>query len=162
MRARGVARPSRAFLSPRVALIVAGVLLLCGTVSAFMVFRPRLTRAERGLRLAERTGCFACHGPEGTRGTSNPGRNDGSVPNFEGDVMMFADSADEIRQWIRDGATAKRSRSQTWREERKRGVLKMPAFKRRLTDAQISDLVAYVEAVTGQPEPEDSLAKRGL
>jgi mono/diheme cytochrome c family protein len=160
--ARGVYRPSRASFFPRLVLRVVVALALVGAVAALAVFRRQLTAAERGQRLAARTGCFACHGAEGTRGTQNLGRTDGSVPNFEGDLMMFAKSGDEIREWIRDGRTAKRAASETWREERKRGVLKMPAFKRRLSHGQIEDLVAYVEAANGLPEPEDSLAKRGL
>ena len=40
--------------------------------------------------------------------------------------------------------------------------MKMPAFGRRLTDAQIADLVAYVAAVSGMPEPDDSLPAHGL
>lgn len=92
----------------------------------------------------------------------NPGRKDGSVPTFEGDLMMFASSHEEIRQWIREGITAKRAGSRTWRLERERGVLKMPAFKDRLSKGQIEDLVAYVLAVAGLPEPADSLSAHGL
>jgi mono/diheme cytochrome c family protein len=142
-----------------VALLAIG--LLSG-VAAFLTFRPRLTAAERGRRLAERTGCFACHGPGGIRGAANPERSDGTVPTFEGDVMMFANSPEEIREWIRDGVTRKRKVSRTWRNQREAGVLKMPAFGRRLSQEQIGDLVAYVMAASGTPEPEDSLAALGL
>jgi len=137
-------------------------LVLAGAVIAAFVLRPLLPAAERGRRLAERTGCFACHGPGGLHGASNPTRDDGTVPEFEGDVMMYAKNLDEIRQWIHDGVTARKAKSVTWREQRRLGVLKMPAFGRRLSDGQISDLVAYVAAVAGMPEPEDSLAAHGL
>lgn len=142
----------------------ATVLVAVSTVvGAFLVFRPRLPAAERGRRLAERTGCFACHGPEGSRGAANPGRTDATVPNFEGDVMMFAvHGPDELREWIREGFTAKRAESQTWREQRDQGALKMPAFKDRLSDSQIEDLVALVMALHGAPEHDDSLATRGI
>lgn len=133
-----------------------------GAFAVFLVFRPQLPAAERGRRLAERTGCFGCHGAEGTRGAANPGRTDRSVPTFGGELMMFAHGPDEIREWIRDGVTAKRAQSQTWREERDRGVLRMPAFRDRLSASQIDDLVALVMAVSGTPEPQDSLAARGL
>jgi mono/diheme cytochrome c family protein len=140
---------------------VAAVLLpiaLAGAAVAW-VRRPDLPAAERGRRLAESAGCFACHGPEGIRGAANPGRKDRTVPTYEGDVMMFAE---EIREWIRDGATAKRMQSQSWREERKQGTLRMPAFKRRLTAHQIDDLVAFVRASAGDPEPEGDAERRGL
>lgn len=145
----------RAWLAVFLLLIALG-----GTVS-WWVARPRLPAAERGRRLAEREGCFACHGAGGIRGASNPGRKDLTVPTFEGDVMMFAESAEEIREWIRDGVTRKRRNSRTWRTERERGALKMPAFGSRLSERQREDLVAYVMAAAGMPEPEDSLVARG-
>ena len=50
----------------------------------------------------------------------------------------------------------------TWRTDRARGVLKMPAFKRRMNERDMDDVVAYVMAVSGMPEPEDSLVADGL
>lgn len=130
-------------------------------VAGFGALRPALPAAERGRRLAERTGCFACHGPEGTRGTPNPGRAEGAVPGFEGDLMMYADGPAQVREWIRDGVTSGRARSQSWREQRQRGALRMPAFRHRFGERQLDDLVAFVLASAGSPEPGDSLAQRG-
>lgn len=123
--------------------------------------RPRLPAAERGRRLAENVGCFACHGAEGARGTANPGRRDRSVPTWEGDLMMFADGEQEVREWIRDGVPAERGRSLSWRAQRDSGTLRMPAFGRRLTRGQIEDLVDCVRALAGEPAPEDPSAQRG-
>jgi cytochrome c553 len=56
--------------------IVLGVLVtaaLVGCITAFFAFRPRVPAAERGRRLAERTGCFACHGPGGSAAQRTPG-----------------------------------------------------------------------------------------
>jgi mono/diheme cytochrome c family protein len=143
--------------------LVAVLLLLAPSVALFVAVYPRIPAAERGRRLAEETGCFGCHGPAGIRGTANPGRTDGSVPNFEGDVMMFADTENEIREWIHDGVTAKRAESRTWRAERDSGALRMPAFGKRLGRRQIDDLVAYVMAVSGTDAPlEGSSAALGL
>lgn len=124
--------------------------------------RPRLPAAERGRRLAERTGCFACHGAEGARGTGNPGRKDRTVPTWESDLMMFADNEQEAREWIRDGVPAERSKSRSWRAQRDSGALRMPAFGRRLSSGQIDDLVACVRAIAGEPAPEELGAQRGL
>ena len=146
-------------MRPRLLLVP---LALAAVLAPALALRPDLPPAERGRRLALRTGCFACHGPEGTRGASNPGRADKTVPDFEGDLMMFAKRREQIREWIRDGATAAKQHSETWRRERERGTLRMPAFSRRLRSGQIEDLVAFVEAAGGRPEPEDSLAARGL
>jgi mono/diheme cytochrome c family protein len=145
-----------------VGLGVVVALALAALATLAWIRRPDLPAAERGRRLAERQGCFGCHGPEGTSGTANPGRKDRTVPEFGGDVMMFADDPGEIREWIRDGVPAKRAKSATWQEERRRGTLRMPAFKRRLTDRQIDDLVAFVLASSGTPAPEEGAAQRGL
>jgi mono/diheme cytochrome c family protein len=112
--------------------------------------------------LAERTGCFGCHGPGGIRGAKNHGRVDKTVPNFEDDVMMYAKTPDEIHEWIHSGVTQKKSTSTTWREDRDRGVLKMPAFKGRMSERDMDALVAYVMAASGTPEPGDTLAALGL
>jgi len=141
-------------------IVVAAVAATVAGIALRRTMRPRLPAPERGRRLAEQVGCFGCHGPEGTRGTANPGRNDRTVPTFTGDIMMYADSADIIREWIRDGVTSKRAASRTWREQRDRGTLKMPAFKERLSPSQIEDLVAFVSAMS-EPEPADPTAARG-
>jgi mono/diheme cytochrome c family protein len=126
------------------------------------ITRPHIPPAERGRRLAEREGCFACHGPGGIRGTANPGRTDAVVPTFEGDLMMYADGPEQIREWIRDGVPQARAESRSWQEQRDRGALVMPAFGDRLSAREIDDLVAFVSAVHGMDTPDDSLARRGL
>jgi mono/diheme cytochrome c family protein len=143
-------------------LALAAALALLLALPGCPLLGPGLPAAERGRRLAERTGCFACHGPEGTHGSGNPGRLDKTVPEFGDDLMMYAKTRDEIRDWIRDGATPAKRASATWRAERERGTLRMPAFRDRLSPRQIEDLVAFVEVMAGRPEPEDSLARRGL
>jgi mono/diheme cytochrome c family protein len=124
--------------------------------------RPHLPPAERGRRAAERFGCFGCHGAGGLDGANNPERTDRTVPNFRDDVMMYAETPAEIREWIQDGASRKKAASRTWRADRARGVLKMPAFKTSINSGDLDDLVAYVVASSGMVEPEDSLALRGL
>lgn len=141
-------------------LVIAALALSAG--AAAFVFRRNLPAAERGRRLAESMGCFGCHGPGGIRGAMNPGRTDGSVPNFQGDLMMFADDPDEIHEWIHDGVTAKRQQSATWRAQREAGILKMPAFKGRMSEERMHDVVEYVMAVNGMPEPQDSTVAHGL
>jgi mono/diheme cytochrome c family protein len=154
--------PARPEIPMKPTLIVL-LLIAVPAVAMVALVYPRIPAAERGRRLAEQTGCFACHGPGGTRGTANPGRTDGSVPTFEGDLMMFAHDADEVREWIRDGVTAKRAESETWRAQRESGALRMPAFGKRLGRRQIDDLVAYVMAVSGGISPEEgSAAALGL
>ena len=146
----------------RLTLAVLVGIALIGGVAAALAFRPRLPPAERGRRLAERMGCFSCHGPGGIRGAANPGRTDKTVPTLEGDVMMYAKTPEEIHEWIHNGVTSKKAASRTWQAERDRGALKMPAFKGRIDERHMHDLVAYVMAMSGTPKPEDSLSARGL
>jgi len=144
-----------------IAVVVVCIGLVTG-IAVAVVRRPSLPAPERGRRLAERTGCFGCHGPGGRHGANNPGRTDKTVPNFADDVMMYAKTPEEIHEWIHDGVTRKKAASFTWRADRDRGVLKMPAFKGRMNEKDMDDLVAYVMAASGMPEPDDSLAARGL
>src|SRR5437870_8460022 len=109
----------------RVVLAVLVAVALIGAAAGFFVLRPHLPPAERGRRLAERTGCFGCHGPGGIRGAKNPGRTDKTVPDFADDVMMFAKTPEDIHDWIHNGVSDKKAASITWRAERDRGVLKM-------------------------------------
>lgn len=145
----------------RLFLIAFLVAVLGALAAAFFVFRPNLTAPERGRRLAEASGCFACHGPEGIRGAANPGRDEMKVPDYEGSLMMYAETTEDVREWIRDGAPKARRESKSWQEERREGVLRMPAFGRRLSKNEIEDLVAFVLASAGMPAPEDSVVVLG-
>ncbi len=142
-------------------IIASLIILLAGGVTWFIFIESHLPPAERGRRLAEANGCFNCHGDGGLRGAPNPGRTDGSVPTFEGDLMMYAANSEEIRGWIRDGVPESRAKSKSWQKQRDSGVLVMPAFGDRLSDGEIDDLVAFVEAVHGEERPSDPLALAG-
>lgn len=138
-------------------VLVVGV----GTLAVwYAALRPKLTAVERGRRLAEANGCFGCHGPEGSVGAANPGRTDRTVPSY-GSLMMYAKSKDEVREWIEDGVTESRAKSETWRKQRDQGTLRMPAYGERLASRKIDDLVAFVLAAAGEPVPEDSLVLYG-
>jgi len=145
----------------RLLVLISAATLVAAFFVAASLLRPRLTPAERGRRVAEANGCYSCHGAEGAKGISNPGRADRTVPSF-GALMMYAKNRDQVREWIRDGVTKARSESKTWRAERARGTLRMPAYGKRLTGREIEDLVDFVLAVAGEPAPDDSLAAAGL
>ncbi len=157
-----MARSGTSLLPPRLLLLILALIVALGSLGVRLtIFRPNLNSVERGRRIAERSGCFACHGPEGTRGAANPGRSDRAVPNYEGELGMYARSASEVREWIHDGATPERLNRPSWREDRDRGALRMPAFGNRLSDRQIEDLVAFVMATSGEPTPGSLQAQRG-
>ena len=139
------------------------IVLLGGAGLAAWLYltRPNLTATEQGRRLAERNGCFACHGPNGGGGVFNPGRTDIMVPNWSGDLMMFARDPEQIREWISDGMSKARSASQSWKEQRKLGILKMPAFGKILSKSQIDDLVELVTTISQRNIPQDSTSLVG-
>lgn len=141
--------------------IVLVFIVLAGAFGVWAAIRPQLPPAERGRRVAEAQGCFTCHGAAGVKGAANPGRTDKSVPTFAGDLMMYADDANDVRAWILDGGTPAKRASRTWQQQREAGTLRMPSFRDRLSTAEVSDLVAYVMAVSSSPEPRDSLALAG-
>jgi len=141
--------------------LIVVLVVLAALFVAWRTLQPQLPAAERGRRLAQSHGCFGCHGPDGTRGIPNHGRTDKTVPTFEGDVMMYAKSDAEIREWIMNGGTAKRWKSETWQQQRERGAVRMPAFRDRLSATEIDELVAFVHASAGEEIP-DLLAKHGL
>jgi mono/diheme cytochrome c family protein len=118
---------------------------------------PHLTSVQRGALLAQRRGCFTCHGPGGTGGVGNAGHPDGDVPGFtKGTPMMYADSPDDLREWIDDGITDKKRHSESYKTKAAKGALHMPAFGKRLGKGEIDDLAAYVRATSGEFLPEDS------
>lgn len=109
----------------------------------------------RGARVAERMGCFGCHGPAGERGIPNPGGRGGETPAWVGGTyMMFNETPAEIREWIRDGAPKRLLADPSWIERRDRQLLRMPAYGDRLGAAELDDLVAYVTAVSAAEKPE--------
>lgn len=124
-------------------------------------FRPALPSAERGRRVAEREGCFTCHGPGGLRGTANPGRPRPLVPDFD-DLTAPDATVEKVREWIRDGVPGELVESEDWKRERDAGVLVMPAFGDRLTEEELEDVVAFVVAVGGIDRPMEAKARRGF
>jgi mono/diheme cytochrome c family protein len=113
---------------------------------------------QRGARLAASSGCLACHGPAGQLADPDGARHLGSVPSFgHDDVTGYARSVDEIRQWILDGRPRRLADE---RAEDPPPLLRMPAWRGRLSGAEVEDLVAYVRAVSDfDPVAEGPAAK---
>ena len=122
------------------------------------------TPAARGHRLAGELGCFACHGPEGAGGTKNPGRQEGEVPAFtEQTQMMYVKTTDDLREYVLDGAPKRRRDDPDYRARMEAAALHMPAYRGRVSAAQVEDLVAYLRATSGQllPSADEAKVQRG-
>lgn len=149
-------------------LLVALLLVVVLAESAYIV-APRVFRrvlpaevsvALAGKNLAAKAGCFGCHGDGGHGGIPNPGTADPRVPGFRGGiVMMYAESDEELREWILDGMPARLAKDPDFQASRKSATLRMPAYRAKLTAEEVEKLVLYVRAAaamlsppTGSPE----------
>ncbi len=111
--------------------------------------------AVRGRAVAERLGCFGCHGPGGESPIANPGAARGRVPKWSGGTwMMFNDRPEDVRGWILDGHPP-------GREPDGGALIAMPAYREHLSERELEDLVAYVLAVSQFGWPEDRKVAQG-
>jgi mono/diheme cytochrome c family protein len=110
---------------------------------------------QHGERVAERLGCFGCHGPGGMGGIPDPGSKAGDVPTWVGGTwMMYNHAPSDVRAWILDGHPPGRKPDAA-------ALFKMPAFRGRLTAAELADLTVYVLTVSQFGDPADPKATAG-
>jgi mono/diheme cytochrome c family protein len=138
------------------------VAALAAAVAAWLVVsvvRHRWQRAvldtpvQRGRLIAERMGCFGCHGPGGGQPIANPGAKGGEVPGWTGGTwMMWNRDERDVRAWIVNGRP-------DHREPDSGALIRMPAYGKRLTRGETGDLVAFVLAASHfGPLPEGRAA----
>jgi mono/diheme cytochrome c family protein len=124
--------------------------------------RKDLSRVQRGWTVAERKGCFTCHGPGGIRGMADPGHGLDEVPPFSGGLItMYAQSEGEIREWILDGLPRRVRDDPGQMKLRADAVIRMPAWRGLLSARETDDLVAFVKAASDFEAPEDAKASEG-
>jgi mono/diheme cytochrome c family protein len=115
--------------------------------------------------LAEKLGCFACHGPRGTGGIPNPGSEAQEVPAWDGGTaMMYVKNEQEIREWILYGYPKRLENEHRHGHETSGNhvyhggenhvqdrnnllPLRMPAFEDIISKKELEDLVAFFKAV---------------
>jgi mono/diheme cytochrome c family protein len=113
------------------------------------------TPVQRGRVIAEKMGCFGCHGPGGVLGISNDGSKEGEVPGWTGGTWaMWSRDEDDVRSWILKGRTNRRGPDVG-------ALIPMPPYASRLTPKQTDDLVAYVLTVSNFGRIPDELAAAG-
>jgi mono/diheme cytochrome c family protein len=162
MEARSASRARRLALVALVAVVVAETAWLVYPAVRRRVIPTEDTSAARGQQLAHALGCFACHGPGGAGAVKNPGSEEGEVPAFtERTQMMYVKSTQDLREYILDGAPRRKREDPDYRKKMDAAVLRMPAYRPFVTDAQVEDLVAYLRAASDQIVPEDATAARG-
>ena len=127
-----------------------------------LVLNVEVTAAERGHLVAVRAGCFNCHGANGGGGVKNPGSQDGEVPGFSGGTpMMWVKSEQELREYIVDGAPARKRSDPRYRQAMEAQLLAMPAYRGQLSGSEVDALVVYIRAASGLMTPPDPQAAEG-
>jgi len=113
---------------------------------------PEDPDVAQGREVAERFGCFGCHGPEGRGLVANPGSFKGYIPPWDGpDYPDLVRSDEELRQWVRDGITERFRQNPAARTILETQAIEMPAYGDLITDDEIDALGAYVEWVRANP-----------
>jgi mono/diheme cytochrome c family protein len=144
---------------------LAALLLLAGLAAGVAFHRWRtgnIGAVQRGSEVAQRRGCFTCHGPGGTHGVPNPGHGLGDVPSFTGGlVKMYAREESELREWILDGLTQRVRNDPEQMALRRDATIRMPAWRGLISDSELTDLVAFVKAVSDFEKPDDAQAEEG-
>jgi mono/diheme cytochrome c family protein len=139
--------------------VLVALLALAGTGAVAWWRSHDVGPVQRGARLAAERGCLSCHGAAGRLADPDGTLGIGSVPSFEhDDVTSYARSEAEIREWILDGKP-RRLRDVPGGEPEP--VLRMPAWRDRLSSREVDHLVAWVKAVSDfDPVPEAVAAGR--
>ncbi len=106
--------------------------------------------AAPGRELARQHGCWSCHGVEGAGGQPNPGSLGGFIPGFLGRNFtdLVADEQ-EFREWVKTGTLTRLGNNPLIRFFWQRQEIQMPAYADELSDAQITELWRWVQAMRG-------------
>jgi mono/diheme cytochrome c family protein len=105
---------------------------------------------QRGADLALAQGCLGCHG--------GPGESPPLPRSF---ADLDAVDGTTVREWILDGMPRRVREDAELREALEAAAIRMPAWRGRLSDAEVDDLVAYLRAVAAVDLPEDAAVRTG-
>lgn len=123
--------------------------------------RAETTPALRGEAIARQQGCLACHGPDGRGGVADPGARSGVIPGWDGPtVATYARDEAEIVEWILEGKIARLK--DTPPNAGRQPLLPMPAYRGKLAEADLADLLVYFRAVSAFDTNITPLAYEGL
>ncbi len=148
------------------------LLLFIAIIGAFFLFVAYrwwqwagVSAVSRGEQVARDMGCFACHGQGGIHGIPNPRSEEESVPSWDGGtVMMYVENEKEIREWILDGVPKRLKQEHAEHhhgDKEDKPLISMPAYRGKISEKELDDLVAYFKAVSWYNTPEESKARKG-
>ncbi len=102
------------------------VLLMCGAVMAMMTLLSTPMYAQGGGEKVYKAKCASCHGPDGV----------GATP---------AGKATKARDFCSE--EVKKETDEEWTAIIVKGKNKMPAYDKKITEAEIKDLVVYIRGL---------------
>jgi mono/diheme cytochrome c family protein len=98
-----------------------------------------------GYAVAERLGCFRCHGPGGRGANRNPGSLKGYIPPWDGrDFAELVVDEAELREWILDGRPKRLQANPLARFFLDRQAIRMPGFRGQIKEEELRGLEAYI------------------
>lgn len=126
-------------------------LVAVSAVAAVVWWRTaNIGAVQRGADLAVAKGCLGCHG--------GPGLSPVLPRPFE--ELDDVDPA-TLREWILDGMPQRMRQDPESRMALEAEAIRMPAWRGRLSQAEVDDLVIYMRAVAAADVPEESAARNG-
>jgi mono/diheme cytochrome c family protein len=106
---------------------------------------PEDSAIRTGYAVAERLGCFRCHGPGGRGASRNPGSLKGYIPPWDGgDFAELVVDETELREWILGGRPQRLQANPLARFFLDRQAIRMPAFRGQIKDEDLLAIVAYI------------------
>ena len=113
---------------------------------------PKEEGASQGREMANRLGCFNCHGPQGRGSMPNPRAFKGYIPSWDGaDFPELAHDDGEMREWILDGRPRRLQANRIARFFLDRQPIQMPAYRGYVSPTDVDRLVDYVHWVRAHP-----------
>jgi len=102
--------------------------------------------AYEGRKVAQKLGCFGCHGQSGMGGMLNPGSFKGYIPPWNGDDFKeLVQDENELREWILYGKPKRLWENPASRFFLNRQTIPMPAYQQYLSNYELNNLVAYIK-----------------
>lgn len=102
--------------------------------------------AKIGYKIAQKSGCFGCHGPYEMGGMPNKGSLKGYIPGWDGkDFNELVKNENELKEWILNGNIQRFQKNPIARYFVERQTIKMPAYKDVLNDSEIEYIISYIK-----------------
>ena len=133
-----------------------------GDVNDLVAYLRALTAADlpddpavrTGYGVAERLGCFRCHGPGGRGAPRNPGSLKGYIPPWDGrDFTELVVDTSELREWVLGGRPRRLQANPMARFFLDRQAIAMPAFRGQINEEELRALETYIRWLRGEPAP---------